>query len=128
MKSLHLIRQPGSWAVAQLPSRVPVPAWAWGHEFGSVTQTSDGTSIICPTAAVPAAVQSERGWALFMVMGSFDFSEVGVLASLAAPLAGAGVPILALSTYQTDYFLVKQADVSAAAAALRGAGHRCDGA
>ena len=91
-----------------------------------MTHTTDGISIICPAAAVPAAVQSERGWALFMVRGSFDFSEVGVLASLAAPLAGAGVPILALGTYQTDYFLVKQADVSTAAAALRGAGHRCD--
>ena len=126
MKPLHVIRQPGTWAVAQLPARVPVPAWAWGHEFGSVTHTCDGISIICPAAAVPAAVQAERGWALFMVMGPFDFLEVGVLASLATPLASAGVPILALGTYRTDYFLVKLADVPAAAAALRGAGHRCD--
>jgi hypothetical protein len=127
MKPLHLIRQPGTWAVAQLPAGTQVPAWTGGHEFGSVTHTADEISIICPAAAVPAAIQAERGWALFKVMGPLDFSEVGVLASLAAPLAEAGVPILALGTFQTDYILVKLADVSAAATALRAAGHRCDG-
>ncbi len=125
MKSLHILRYPGSWAVAQLPAGAVVPAWVQGHKFVSVTHAADEISIVCPADAVPVEINAERGWALFQVQGPVDFSEVGVLASLATPLAEAGVPILALGTYFTDYFLVKLTDVPAATAALGQAGHRC---
>lgn len=125
MTPLEIIRQPGSWAVAQLPAGAPLPAWAAGHDFVSVTHAADEISIVCPGDAVPVEIKAERGWALFKVQGPLDFSQVGVLASLATPLAEAGVPMLALGTYLTDYFLVKLADVSVASAALAGAGHHC---
>lgn len=125
MTPLEIIRQPDSWAVAQLPAGAFVPAWAGGHDFVSVTHAADEISIVCPVDAVPEEIKAERGWALFKVQGPLDFSQAGVLASLAVALADAGVPILALGTYLTDYFLVKLTDVPAATAALREAGHRC---
>lgn len=118
---------PGTWAVAQLPAGTALPAWAQGHEFVSITHAADEISIVCPADAVPDAIKAERGWVLFKVKGPLDFSEVGVLASIVAPLAAARVPVLALGTYHTDYILVKQTDVPAVIAAWREAHHHCDG-
>lgn len=120
--TLHLL--PGRFAICRLDPAAPVPPWAEGGGFTSVTRTSDELSVICPDVRVPGDAACERGWRCLQVEGPFDFGAVGVLASLAAPLAEAAVPLLACSTYDTDYLLVKEADLSRAAEALRGAGHR----
>ena len=83
--------------------------------------------MVCAERDVPVAVQAERGWSLLQVRGPLDFSLVGVLASLALPLAQAGVSIFSISTYDTDYLLVRQADLERAAQALTRAGHRLEG-
>ncbi len=83
----------------------------------------DELSVVCPQELVPEDVRSEGGWRALKLEGPFEFSEVGVLASVAAPLAEAEVGIFAVSTFDTDYVLVKREQLQPAVAALRGRGH-----
>ncbi len=73
---------------------------------------------------MPADVRAERGWRCLKVAGPFSFTEVGVLASLTEPLAPAGISLFAVSTFDTDYLLVKADDLSHAAETLTSAGHQ----
>jgi hypothetical protein len=108
----------GRWAVARLAPGAAFPEWAASRVFCSVTRTRDELSVVCPEEAVPGGVQSEGGWALVRLEGPFPFTAVGILSSVLAPLAGAGVSIVAVSTFDTDYVLVKQADLGRAVEAL----------
>jgi hypothetical protein len=96
---------PGQFAVCRLDRDTPWPVWARGS-FVSVTATEDELSIVCDAVAVPATITADREWRLLKVVGPFAFTTTGVLASLAAPLAQAGVSLLAIATYDTDYLLV----------------------
>jgi hypothetical protein len=89
----------------------------------SVTRTPDELSVVCDASAVPDDVRCERGWRCLRVAGAMPFTLVGVLASLTAPIAAAGVGVFALSTFDTDYLLVKESDFARAVEALRTAGH-----
>ena len=84
-------------------------------------------TVVCPEEAVPDGVRAERGRRSLSVAGPLEHSLTGVLAGLSAPLAEAGVPVFALSTWETDHLLVAEERSGAAAAALRAAGHRVDG-
>lgn len=112
----------GHYAVCRLAVGTPVPAWARG-EFFSVTSTPDEMSVMCPADVVPEEVLAERNWRVLKLVGPFPFSSVGVLASIAGPLAQAGISLLVVSTYDTDYLLIKADTLSAALRALQGAGH-----
>jgi hypothetical protein len=115
---------PGLWTVARLSPGAPVPAWAAeARGFVSVTRTEDELSVVCPEAAVPPGVRAETGWSLLKLIGPFPFEQVGVLASVASPLAGAGISLFTLSTFDTDYVLVKEARLGDAREALVSAGH-----
>jgi hypothetical protein len=114
----------GTWAVARLPARAAIPPWAMtGDEFVSITRTKDELSVICPEAVLPRDIQAERGWAILKVLGPFPFSQLGILAAFASPLAAGGISLLAIATFDTDYILVKSADLAAACALLTAAGH-----
>jgi uncharacterized protein len=110
-------------AVARLDATDPAPAWAEQGSISSVTRTAEELSVVCAAAAIPAHVQAERGWRCFRVAGRLDFSLTGALASIAGPLAAADVSIFAISTYDTDYILVREQTVAAAIECLRAAGH-----
>ncbi|MBS0662465.1 MAG: ACT domain-containing protein [Verrucomicrobia bacterium] len=114
---------PGQYGVCRLPAGSPFPTWACG-EFVSVTAAGDEVSVMCPESAIPADVTVDRGWRVLQVVGPFPFSTVGVMASLTTPLAEAGISLLAVATYDTDYVLVKAEKIDAAQAALTHAGHR----
>lgn len=73
---------------------------------------------------MPEGVRKQGGWRCLEVGGPLPFELTGVLASLASPLAAAGVPIFAVSTFDTDYLLVPGEKLEAALAALGAAGHR----
>jgi hypothetical protein len=111
-------------AVCRLPADAMVPRWAWEGELTSITSTDDELSLVCVERAVPDGVPHRRGWRAFKVRGRLDFELVGVLAGLATALADAGVSIFALSTYDTDYVLVRQPDLERAVEALTDAGYR----
>ena len=95
-------------AVCRLESGEQIPAWAMEGEFMSVTRTADELSVVCRASAVPADTECETGWRIFKVEGVLDFALTGVLCSVVKPLAEAGVSIFSLSTYNSDYVMVKE--------------------
>ena len=123
---LKLLGVAGSFAVCKLPAGSPLPPWATAGDLFSVTRTPDELSVVCRQDAVPDGAVCERDWRCLRVAGSMPFTLVGVLAALTTPLAKAGVGVFAVSTFDTDYLLVKSGDVPQAVAALRAAGHLVD--
>lgn len=114
----------GDWAIVRLAPETPLPDLPTRDPFISITRTPEETSIVCAVADVPPGARFEGGWRLIKVEGPFDLSQVGILASLASPLAAAGIPLMAISTFDTDYLLVRRETAGAALEALSGAGHR----
>ncbi len=119
---LVLSTLPGRYAVCRMGPSASVPAWAGGESLFSTTRTPEELSMVCEEASVPAEVTAERGWAALKLHGPIPFGTTGVLASLTAPLAEAGIPVFALSTFDTDYLLVKAATLAEAVSTLRAAG------
>ena len=110
------------YAVCRFAADAALPTWAEG-EFVAITRTREELSITCPAYQIPSDIQKEGGWTCFKVAGPLDFAEIGVLSALAAPLATAGISIFVVSTFDTDYLLVKSAARQRAVAALTDAGH-----
>ena len=102
-----------------------MPGWSEAPgAFFSVTRTAEELSIVCPGGAPPAGVHAEGPWRALKVRGPLPLEWVGILAALSSCLARAGISIFALSTFDTDYVLVKEGDLPAAREALAGDGHR----
>ncbi len=96
-------------AVCRLNNTDSIPQWALtSNDFFSITRTIDELSIVCSESVVPVTIKAERGWRVLKVMGPLDFSLVGILSSLISPLAKNNISIFALSTYDTDYVLIKK--------------------
>lgn len=113
-----------SFAVCRLSPGADIPSWAlMDRSFVSITYTADELSIVCPLAYVPAGVPAERHWVALKVEGPVDTEVTGLLASLAAPLAAAGISIFAISTFDTDYLLIKEQHLAHARQVLSAAGH-----
>ena len=121
--SLVLDRLDGTLAVCRLGADAPLADWMWTGPVASVTRTEAELSVVCAESAVPEGVRAEGGWRALRVRGPLVFDLTGILASLTAPLAEAGLPIFSLSTFDTDVVLVRETDLDAAAAALREVGH-----
>src|SRR5215468_2715455 len=122
-QQLTLIVVDGNFAVCRLEPGAPIPPWATAGDLFSITRTADELSVVCRQDAVPDGINCERGWRCLRVAGSIPFSVVGVLASLTALLAEAGISAFAISTFDTDYLLVKEKDLTMALAVLRRQGH-----
>ncbi len=80
--------------------------------------------MVCRQSDVPDRIRCERDWRCLKVEGPLDFTLTGILASLATPLAGAGISIFAISTFGTDYVLVKEINLQKTIAVLQNVGHR----
>jgi hypothetical protein len=113
----------GKFAVCRLASDAPFPSGALQGGFFGVVRTRDELSIVCSEDGVPDGALAERGWAALKLEGPFPFSMTGILASFLQPLAEAKIPIFAMSTFDTDYVLIKGGDLERAVAALSDAGH-----
>lgn len=125
MKSRRLqlsLLAPG-FAITRLPADTPVPAWADSGSFCSITRTADELSVVSEAALVPHDAKHTPGWRALKFHGPFDFNETGVLASVVAPLAAAAVSVFAISTYDTDYLMLQDAELTRALSILRDAGH-----
>lgn len=121
--ALTLSVVPGTYAVCRLDSEAGVPDWALRGGFFSITRTADELSIVCDRELPPLGALCEIDWACLKVQGPIPFEVTGVLSSLLAPLAEAGISIFALSTYDTDYLMVKTAVLERAIDVLTEAGH-----
>lgn len=114
---------PNCYAVARLEPKALIPNWARSGDFWAVVSTADELSLVCPEDFVPAGVRCESQWRVLKVSGPLDFSLVGVLAGLAGTLAAADVSIFTISTFDTDYLLVRQPQLETALSALHGSGY-----
>jgi hypothetical protein len=113
---------PHAYSICRLDADVALPDWAT-RAFSSITRTANELSIVCASDDVPADVQAQRGYRGLAVRGPLDFSLVGIVATLAGALAAASISIFVVSTYDTDYLLVRDTDLDRAVAALHAAGH-----
>jgi len=120
---LTLLILPDTLAICRLPPDAPVPQRPEGATFWSITCSDTETSVVLPENLAPAHWVAERGWRVLKVAGPLDFGLTGVLASLAVPLAEAGVSIFAVSTYNTDYILLREKDLEKARRVLTRSGH-----
>lgn len=114
---------PTTLAIVRLSPAEAIPSWSTQGSFFSISRSTDELSIVCESALVRDGVKVETDWRAFKVLGPLDFGLTGVLASIAIPLANAGISIFAISTFDTDYILVKGATLEAAIRALTSAGH-----
>jgi len=121
---LKLSLQPGRFTICRLAPDTQVPEWATEFRaFTSITRTHEELSIVCEEKRAPPSVKQEAGWRLFKVAGPMDFALIGILASLTSPLAKAGISIMAVSTFDTDYLMVKDSKVDEAILVLKASGH-----
>lgn len=110
-------------AVCRLSPHLEIPAWAAEAPFFSVTRTPNELSIVCPESFVRADTVCEKGWRALGLVGPLDFSLIGILAAITKPLAEADISVFAISTYDTDYLLVREDALERAISTLRRAGH-----
>lgn len=120
---MRLIILPGLLGIAKLSPMEAIPLWATEGGFFSVTRTPHELSIVTLEENLPATVNANKGWRMFQIQGPIELSEIGVLNSLTAPLAHAGISIFAISTFDTDYLLVKEESLKRATQTLQDAGH-----
>ena len=124
LQALTLTILAETFAVSKLDKGAAIPDWASSGGWWCVTRTDDELSVVCPEPLVPAEVISNRGWKCLKVSGPLDFALTGVLTSLLKPLAEARISVFSVSTFDTDYLLVKTESLAATARLLSVAGHR----
>ncbi|MGB9698813.1 MAG: ACT domain-containing protein [Thermodesulfobacteriota bacterium] len=123
---MKIMVMPEVFAICRLNQEQPIPEWALNNPFSSITKTSDELSIICLQNSVPEGVAKNGNWRCLKIEGPLDFSAVGILNSITQPLAKNGISILAVSTYETDYFLVREEQLAKALKILSKEGHKIE--
>ncbi len=111
------------YGVCKLENDAAIPEWATYNEFLSITRTSDELSIVCTQNNIPKDVTCELDWRLLKIEGPLDFSLIGILSSISMTLAQEEISIFAISTYDTDYIMVKEKDLNNTVSALSNKGH-----
>ena len=115
------------YQVAKLAPESGIPESALRGEFYSVTRTDEELSVVCAQDADFLCESREKGWRMLKIEGVLDFSLIGILSKISTILADNSVSIFAVSTYNTDYILVKDKDIDAAVTALKGSGYEITG-
>lgn len=123
VQKLELQFLPGSFAVAKFRPNHEVPMALLQADFFALTKTDEELSLVCRTEDLPPGGEVEAGWVCLKVLGPLDFALTGILAGLAKVLAEAEISIFAISTFDTDYLLVEEANKTQATAALQSAGY-----
>jgi hypothetical protein len=113
----------GKFAVCRLEKSSPIPDWLKESTFCSISRTYGELSFVCSQESIPECIKCDKDWRCFQVEGPIPFNVTGVIASLTAPLAEAKIPVFVFSTYDTDYFMVKDRELAHARAVLESAGH-----
>ena len=122
-KSLILSILDDEYTVHRLKPEQEIPAQVFKAKFFSITRTNDELSILCDTHLSVTSEKSETGWSCIKVLGPLDFALTGILAKISNILAEAEISIFALSTYDTDYILVKTKMLNSAQNALEKTGY-----
>jgi uncharacterized protein len=114
----------GAYAIVRLTSDAVVPDWATRGKFTSITRTPEELSIVCLAENLPADMNSPPRWICLKLEGPSPFAQTGVLLSFIEPLSTNGIPIFAISTYDTDYVLIQEEFAGVTLDTLQRAGHQ----
>lgn len=112
-----------TFSIHRLPPESRIPEKVLAGSFYSVTRTADELSIVCPSEIRFESENEETGWSCLKMLGPLDFSLTGILAGVTAVLKDAGISVFAVSTYDTDYILVKTVRIPEAQEALKNSGY-----
>ena len=123
---MKITLQPFTYAVCRLELGTKIPDWAFKGKFFSINRTDDELSIVCAESQVPSNVKFDKDWRLLKVEGPLDFNLTGILSGIANCLAQAKVSIFAISTYDTDYVMVKSSSLDVAISSLKKDGYQVD--
>lgn len=119
---MELKKLPGSFTVCQVKDYSRV---SWDAAYCFIGKTDEENSLVCPSDAVPPnVIRRDDGWRGFRILGTLDFSLVGILAGISSILTENGIPIFAVSTYNTDYVFIKKERFPKALDILERAGYR----
>ncbi|CAG0983430.1 hypothetical protein PHYC_01891 [Phycisphaerales bacterium] len=121
--TLRLTLLPGEYSVARLRPSDPLAEWMTAGSLWCVARSPAELSVVAERSRVPDGVRAEHQWRVIRFEGPLPFGLTGILASVADPLAAAGIPIFAFSTFDTDYVMIGESNMERATAALRAAGH-----
>jgi hypothetical protein len=111
-----------TFAICRLDKDAPIPDWAFQGGLFSITRTKDELSTVCPQINVPKGILCNQGWSCLKVKGPLDLSSTGIISSIASTLEQEGISLFSISTYDTDYVMVKEKDLEKAIFALTEAG------
>ena len=123
-KKLSLKILPERMAVCRFDPLASLPDWLDKSAFYSVTRTKAELTVVCLETLVAPGTTCEIGWRCIQVQGVLDFFEIGIIFTITQPLAKSGFSVFVISTFDTDYFLVKEKELAKAIDALTSAGHR----
>ena len=123
-KQISLKMLGGRYAIGRLAANAAVPSWADGTGFVTISRTEEELSIVCPEERMPQDVRCERDWVCFQFLGPFAFDQTGIALSVIRPLSEGEVGIFLVSTFDTDYLLIKLPLLERARGLLLEAGHR----
>jgi hypothetical protein len=112
------------FVICRLDKDAPIPDWAFQGGLFSVTRTKDELSIVCPLINVPKGIICNQGWSCLKIKGPLDLSSTGIISSITATLERENISLFSISTYDTDYVMVKEKDLEKAIFALTEGGHR----
>jgi hypothetical protein len=113
-------------AICRLDKDAPIPDWVFQGGLFSVTRTKDELSIVCPQINVPKGIVCNQGWSCLKIKGPLDLSSTGIISSIARTLQQEGISLFSISTYDTDYVMVKEKDLEKAIFAFTETGHRIE--
>jgi hypothetical protein len=115
---------PGFYAIARFAPQEKF-SFDYAHSsFFSLTKTAEELSIVCGQSELPEGVRAERDRRLLRIDSKITFELTGIVASIAVPLADAGISIFAVSSFDTDYFLISHREIEQAIMMLESAGHK----
>lgn len=123
MPSITLTELAGDYGIVRLSADTAIPAWVDGAGLVSISRTQDELSVLCLAARIPDSVKPDPGWTAFKFEGPFAFNEHGILLSVISPISGAGIGVFVISTFDTDYLLVKTENAARVRGLLTAAGH-----
>ncbi|AAM06197.1 TPA: ACT domain-containing protein [Methanosarcina acetivorans] len=115
------------FGICRLDSGSEIPTWVYESSFFSITKTPEELSLVCPESSIPVnipeKVRTEKGWSCLKVEGPLDFGLTGILAGISKVLADNYISVFAVSTYDTDYILIREKCLKLAVRALEEAGY-----
>jgi hypothetical protein len=122
--TLLILRE--TFSICRLDKDAPIPDWVFQGNLYSVTRTKDELSIVCPQINVPKGIVCNQGWSCLKIKGPLDLSSTGIISSIAKTLVQEGISLFSISTYDTDYVMVKEKDLEKAIFALTETGQRIE--